>query len=350
MGERARGHLPLVQEPAARLICLLTHVLMRRHTLLLQAGSAAGAGAAQCLLTRHVCDGHAEPAVARHRCAANQLAWVGISRPGISATWCPCDRIPTARPQFGAGLAPSRPRVPQPWRPAPSHPHCQFLAADTGVSVNAVLCWNPLYPRNHLSPAPPVFADTDVAMNAVLALGFIGAGTNNARWVARGCLPLRQTGVVGMAARFARGSAASAMLAAHTCVWLEGTAGVHPAQSSSQCAHLTCLAVLFVLATAAGWRASCATSAPTTTRSLRCCSWSASPRWVNGGARCWAGLSLGAFEAYIGSFHRMPMVPMGRCTRHQGYRWLIGRVWSVLMGCIGVLLVSPWPGQVIGAG
>jgi len=36
-----------------------------------------------------------------------------------------------------------------------------------------------------LLPCSPFLctADSDVAMNAVLALGFIGAGTNNARWV-----------------------------------------------------------------------------------------------------------------------------------------------------------------------
>lgn len=109
---------------------------------------------------------------------------------GAPAVWCRLGaQPPHGAPALVASLQP---------------PNCQSLAADTGMSVNAVLCCHPLYPRNHLlSPAPPVFADTDVAMNAVLALGFIGAGTNNARWVAQGCLPLRQTGVVGMAARFA---------------------------------------------------------------------------------------------------------------------------------------------------
>ena len=29
--------------------------------------------------------------------------------------------------------------------------------------------------------------DTEVAMSAVVALGFIGAGTNNARWAPHGC-------------------------------------------------------------------------------------------------------------------------------------------------------------------
>lgn len=48
-------------------------------------------------------------------------------------------------------------------------------------------CVPPRQPGRVTGVRPLAAADADVAMNAVLALGFIGAGTNNARWVPPQC-------------------------------------------------------------------------------------------------------------------------------------------------------------------
>ena len=138
-----------------------------------QAVCPAGDRAAQRQQPGHGCDGHAEPAEPRHRrvrMLGARLVHAAAAVVAVLKALGACSEA-TARPVLLQNAPPAW------WQ---------------GRGSDSFCCCAPPRARGHRQcrarrialpwlPPRPLPADTDVAMNAVLALGFIGAGTNNAR-------------------------------------------------------------------------------------------------------------------------------------------------------------------------